>query len=233
MDPARRVPRKSHLSPSRECIEYSTLTRLRVERDAIPEVVRLARTSSQLSKVAFAKAVGTTRAAVDEYEKGARVPRVDSLLKILEPAGLELRINDGPASRDAPIGLSLASFAATIDTADPAWAWRTLISDFTANEFAPALGGERSTLLADEPPKTGSHKWDSFIASLGEHLAFHARIDPPAWIFAPGRAALDQYWWPVHGSLPSTRAAALGLSPAAFRRRGIAIDGRELPMIAP
>ena len=105
--------------------------------------------------------------------------------------------------------------------------------DFAGNEFAPALRHERPVLLEQEPPLTGSPEWDVFVAALAEHLAFHAAIDAPVWVFNDELKPLDRYWWPVHGSLASMRPAALALSPAGFKRRLIAIDGRELPTIAP
>lgn len=196
-------------------------------------MVRRARVSSQLSKVAFAEAAGTTRAAVDEYEKGLRMPRVDSLVTLLEPAGLYLMVEDRGAKAATEAGRTLASFVSAIDPGEPEWAWRTLISDFCANEFAPALGPERTALVAQEPARTSSPQWDSFVGALAEHLSFHAQIDQPSWVFGARRGAVDQWWWPVHGTLPSMRSASLALSPAAFRRRRIAVDGRELPVIAP
>jgi len=67
-------------------------------------------------------------------------------------------------------------------------------------------------------------------SALAEHLAFHARLDRPAWIDA---TRLTTAWWPVHGELPSTRASARSHSPASFAQRLIFIDGRDVPRIRP
>lgn len=208
-------------------------TTRRVDASSLPELVRRARIRSRLSKVAFAKAARTSRAAVHEYENGLRIPRVDSLVKILEPAGLQLQVALSDTDLAHGAGTPLSAFVASLDPADPQWTWRSLISDFVANEFVPSLGAEREALVTDEPVYTRSRQWDAFVAALTEHLCFHAAIETPPWVFGPERGALEEFWWPVHADLPSMRAAAMGLSPAAFRRRGIAIDGRELPLVLP
>ena len=97
---------------------------MRVEAASLPDLVRLARTSSRLSKVGFAAATGLTRAAVDEYEKGTRVPRVDSLLRLLEPADLELHLSGIETRAPEVDGMDLAGFVAALDTDDPQWSWR-------------------------------------------------------------------------------------------------------------
>jgi len=206
---------------------------MRVVADSIGDVVRRARLESGLSKTDFANAAGTTRAAIDEYEKGLRIPRVDSLVRIVAPAGQQLHIEDVEPVVANVVGRSLASFGDSVDVDDSQWTWRTLIGDFVANEFAPALAAERAALVIDEPAGTDSSQWNTFLAALAEHLCFHAQIEAPAWVFSDGRALLDHWWWPVHGVLPSMRSAALAWSPAAFRRRRIAIDGRELAVIVP
>ena len=189
-----------------------------------------ARRHSGLSKSDFARAAGTSRAALDQIEKGQRVPRTDTLLRAIQAAGLRATVTLTPA--DGPVDAvgTLAQWSASVSPADPPWSWRWLIGDFVANEFVPARRAARVHALAEEPPPLSDHRWDVLLAGLAEHLSFHADIAAPAWTRRAG--AVEPLWWPVH-TLPSQRPAAMALSPAAFKRRGILVDGREIPRVIP
>jgi transcriptional regulator with XRE-family HTH domain len=196
----------------------------------IAQLIQQARRHSGLSKSAFARAAGTSRAALDQIEKGQRVPRTDTLFRAIRSAGLDATITlthvTGPPD---PIG-SLASACAHIDPAVVVWSWRWLVGDFVANEFVPASRAARALALAEEPPALPDPRWDVLVAGLAEHLAFHADLPAPPWTRKSTRRAVEPFWWPVH-TLPSQRPAALALSPAAFKRRGILVDGREIPRV--
>jgi len=58
-----------------------------------------ARHRSGLSQRALADRSGTSPAAIAFYESGARVPRIDVLLRILRAAGFDLRMRLEPADR--------------------------------------------------------------------------------------------------------------------------------------
>lgn len=135
---------------------------------------------------------------------------------------------DLDSEKHVPPGATLAE-AATRLTKDDALNWRGLVSDFVANDFVPAPAQVRSAMLAAPPPPSGSNRWDIFVCALAEHLAFHAEVDLPSWV--DHDRTVTPYWWPVHGALPSQRAAAMGHSPASFRSRGILVDGREFPIV--
>jgi len=204
-----------------------------VRSDDLAALVRRTRTASGLTKSAFATESGITRAALDQYEKGTRSPRVDTLTRMLSVTGDCIAVARVDSSDLPPGSQDLATFVASLDTEDPLWCWRSLVSDFVANEFIPSLRHQRAALLARSPGLTGSRRWDAFIAALAEHVCGHAAIDPPGWSSEPDRGPLGEFWWPVHGELPSTRAAARTHSPAAFARRCILIDGRELGTVVP
>lgn len=197
-------------------------------------LIRAARIRSGLSRRALAQAAGTSRAALDQIEKGERIPRIDTLNRIVGAAGftLELVVGDaGPQPSDHVTSLGQASVH--LDPYDPVWNWRWLISGFVAGEFVPASKTARACALADQPGSTDDPRWDTFLAALAEHLSFHAHLDAPSWTTRSRRKPLEPFWWPVHGDLPSQRSAALAFSPASFKARGILVDGREIPRITP
>ncbi len=205
--------------------------------DEARELIRRARTTSGLTKKDFARRVGTSRSAIDEYESGRRSPSIDTLRRILGRVGLDLHLHvaDGfPATYDSsePMSDDLASIVDLIDVDDPAWTWRLLTADFLANVFAPATAERRSVLIQREPAPTGSARDDAFVAAVAEHAALCAEIGVPAWVnHDERRLGAPPVWFPVHGDLASTRSAAMAFSPASFRRRCIQIDGRDLPRI--
>lgn len=193
-------------------------------------LVQTSRARSGLTKLAFARRVGTSRSALDEIEKGARVPRLDLAVRIAAAGDQELVLADqrSPTAR----GSTLADHARELDVDDPLWTWRWLTSDFVANVFAPARTDERVGLLAEPPSGSGHRRWDRFVEALAEHLAAHAAVAAPSWV-EHGVVDHGSFWWPVHGDRPSTRAAAMAHAPASFARRGILVDGRELPRVVP
>ena len=70
-------------------------------------VLRAARHRSGLSQRALAARAGTSHATLSAYESGAKVPRVDTLLRVLRAAGfaadvaLSVRADADPADRRA------------------------------------------------------------------------------------------------------------------------------------
>ncbi len=187
------------------------------------------RARSGMTKKAFAEQVGTSRMALDLIEKGRRVPSIDLANRIAEAGGLRLKLT--PAVT-ATTQASLADHAEGVDITDPVWTWRWLTGDFLSNHFVPGDSSDRAAMLLDPVAPTGDLRWDRFLQALAEHAATHARITTPRWVDLDPDPH-DAFWWPVHGSRPSTRAAALAHSPASFARRGILIDGRDLPRITP
>ncbi|MBI4883853.1 MAG: helix-turn-helix domain-containing protein [Actinobacteria bacterium] len=213
-----------------------------VKTDSAAELITRARLLSGMSKSAMAAAAGTSRAALDSYEGGERIPRFDTLVRALRSTGAELTMSLAVGNRDddddddddeddADDSTSLAAYAAALDLAAWRWTWRQLVSDFVANEFVPATARRRRRLLGPCPSPLADHRWDALLAALAEHLAFHAGIRAPLWTLDDERSRLHGFWWPVHGELPSTRSAALAHSPAAFKRRLILVDGREIPRV--
>ncbi len=71
------------------------------------ELIRRARHRAGLSQRQLAERAGTSHAAVAQYETGVKVPRADTLVRLLEAAGfapevrLQPRADRTPADREA------------------------------------------------------------------------------------------------------------------------------------
>src|SRR5947207_14294106 len=56
------------------------------------ELIREARRRSGLSQAELARRAGLTRSVLNAYERGRRQPGVDALARVLDSAGLDLRV---------------------------------------------------------------------------------------------------------------------------------------------
>lgn len=117
--------------------------------------------------------------------------------------------------------LTLRRTAARIGLGEDPWLCiREFLDDFyTADE------DQRGPMLEVSPDPLGDRRLDAYLAALAEHLAYHHRLDVPAWAMEPTRF-LEQWWFPT--GFKSLHAQALVQSPASFRRRGIFVDDTEL-----
>lgn len=70
----------------------------------VAHVLRTARRRSGLSARALAERAGTSHATVLAYESGRKVPRADTLLRLLRAAGFEPTIELGVPADTGPAG---------------------------------------------------------------------------------------------------------------------------------
>jgi len=144
-------------------------------------------------------------------------PHADTFLQLLDATGTTFTVVfPGPTIPAEPTA-TLAAAAGRM-TEDDALNWRSLVSDFAANDFVPATTRDRATMLQPAPALSSSARWSSFVSALAEHLAFHAEMPTPAWA-ASDDVAGESFWWPVHGEPPSQRATShmLALKARAAR----------------
>lgn len=137
-------------------------------------------------------------------------------------------LDDSTSTSSAPPALtsyrpmSLADLAEHLANADDdQLRWR-LVAEFLEEHRHEPIA-VRSMLLRDEPPPTGSERWDVFLAALAEHLAGRDDRGAAAWA---AKRRLDVFWFPFNTH--AARVDALVHSPASFRRRGIFIAPQEL-----
>jgi len=87
-------------------------------------IVKSARTRARLSKRELARRVGTSPAAIVEYESGRRSPTVDSLDEILRVCDFDLEFHLVPrkeAERLAECGRQLESILTLVDAIPHRW----------------------------------------------------------------------------------------------------------------
>ncbi|MGH9040322.1 MAG: helix-turn-helix domain-containing protein [Acidimicrobiia bacterium] len=65
-------------------------------------LIRMARRRAEMSQSALAQRASTSQAAISAYESGRRSPSVDTLTRILEAAGFELRMRLTPPDTHEP-----------------------------------------------------------------------------------------------------------------------------------
>lgn len=129
---------------------------------------------------------------------------------------------------DAGLLRPLASYAPDLAEGDDTWRLRLLLHEFGLT-WQAASTAERPRLIEAEPAPVDP-RWDAFLAAYAEHLAYHAGVQPPAWVFEPERY-LDQFWFPVTADLPALRVEALVHAPAHFEAHGVLLARRELQVV--
>ncbi len=186
------------------------------------DVLREVRRVTGLTQRALATAAGTTQSTIAAYESGRKQPTTGTLDRIVRAAGVEL---SWAVVRRTPYRpMTLADLAAALPSAETETERRLLTLEFL-QEFDGASADTRATLLAERPAGAGDPHWDALVGALAEHLAFHCGIAYPPWAEDADRF-LDEWWFPVNA--PAARAAAILHAPAAFARRGVFVERRDL-----
>lgn len=100
---------------------------------------------------------------------------------------------------------------------------RNFLDVFYATPNADALKTEPPR-LSESNPRFGQVE-DAYLAATAEWLAWKFNLQPPLWVFGPGRS-LRRPWFA--SSLASLRAILLLESPAAFRSRNLFVSENAL-----
>lgn len=191
------------------------------EVDAV-DVIREVRRVAGLTQHALATAARTTQSTIAAYESGRKQPTTGTLDRIVRAGGVEL---SWAVVRCTPYrAMTLADLAAALRAADDDLGRRLLTLEFV-QEFGGVQSEARHALLVQRPAPTGDARWDALVGALAEHLAFHHELAYPQWAEEPDRF-LDQWWFPI--DTPAARAAAIAHAPAAFARRGVFVERRDL-----
>ncbi len=117
--------------------------------------------------------------------------------------------------------MTLARLGTLVTGADDSVRWR-LVAEFL-EEYRWEPAETRSSLIEDEPIRTGDEHWDVFLAALAEHVAARDGHDGPVWA---GSRSLRRFWFPFEGR--AARVDAVVHAPASFRRRGVFVARQEL-----
>jgi len=181
-------------------------------------LVSSARKSSGLPVRRLAKDADVAGSTITRIQSGVVDPTLNTLERILNAAGFELRIEAVRPDIDRPARLA--------DLAD-AWTYRsgTVRVDWTRwRHFLDTLA-LHPELIPDaifaEPPPAGDPVIDALLAAVAEKLADDAGLPRPRWTaLAP---TLDQPYRPPRGrSLPGLAV------PPQLAARGLMIDTESL-----
>ena len=118
--------------------------------------------------------------------------------------------------------MTLADLAGRLTrTAEAKVRWKLVWEFLEEYRWEPAV--VQLPLLQEEPQPTGDERWDALLAALAEHLAAGHDAAPPPWAEL---RVLRRAWFPAE--LRIQRAEALVWAPAAFRKHGVYLSGRDL-----
>ena len=144
------------------------------------ELVRRTRAEAGLSVRALAAAAGVAASTVHRIEKSELEPTVDTLRRILQAAGMLLRI-----APELDYGASLVGLARSIreDIASNDCTWPIRKAAELVTRFRHADPEGRHRMITAEPPSTGDQRWDAFVAAVAEWLAVQHGLEAPAWVY--------------------------------------------------
>ncbi|MGH2744420.1 MAG: helix-turn-helix domain-containing protein [Thermoleophilaceae bacterium] len=185
-------------------------------------LVRRARAETGLSVRALAVAAGVAASTVHRIEKAELEPTVDLLRRILEAAGMHLRIEP-----ELDYAASLVGLARSIreDVASQNHTWPIRKTAELVTRFRHADPDKRHRMITAEPPSTGDQRWDAFVAAVAEWLAVQHGLETPGWAHNRNRY-LRRGWWIT--PMASMRAWEYAGSPASFKNRGVYVHRESL-----
>jgi transcriptional regulator with XRE-family HTH domain len=179
------------------------------------ELVRQARIETGLTVRALAAAAGVAASTVHRIEKAEIEPTVDTLRRILEAAGMHLRIGQELDYAASLVGLA-RSIHQDIAQGDRTWPVRKAAE--LVKRFRGVDDATRHRMIAAEPPGTGDSRWDAFVAALAEWLAVQSGLATPAWATKRDRYLREGWWITPMASMQAWEYAG---SPASFQNRGV------------
>jgi transcriptional regulator with XRE-family HTH domain len=181
----------------------------------VADLVRQTRAEAGLSVRALAEAAGVAASTVHRIERGELQPTVQTLRRIVEAAGMLLRVEPQLDYSVSIVGLA-RSIRADLARGDQTWPVRKAAE--LAGRFRRADPDTQRRMIAAEPPETGDPRWDAFLAALAEWLAVRADLPTPSWAL-DGDRYLRRGWWVT--PMTSMRAWEYAGSPAAFQSHGV------------
>lgn len=165
---------------------------------------------------------GNPAANISAIETGRRVPRVDTLDRILRASGARLGVV--PTVRAGALEAS-ADIRRALGEGDRRRAFRAwlALNDALAAETAV----NRVVLSAFPPEPTGDELYDAAIAALVEHRLLEASAPLPDWVTAAPRLRESR----LLTDSPYVTESELGAVPTSFARRGVLIDELSLQSV--
>ncbi len=181
-----------------------------------------ARQSRGVSQSSLAHSSGHFAANISAIESGRRVPRVDTLDRLLRATGARLTIS--PTLRVTALEVA-AEIRVALKVGDTSGAFRAWLAfnDDLANETPT----NRVVITAFAPATTGDPVYDAAIAALVEYRLAEVTAPLPGWLASAPVIAEPT----VLTDSRYITADDLGVVPEPFRRRGVLIDVDSLQSV--
>ncbi len=192
--------------------------RIRLHTMDVGRLVTSAKRSSGLPVRGLAAAAHVSGSTITRIQSGAIDPTVQTLEKILDAAGFELRLE--AVRRGSPRRAHLADLADAWTAGEGRfrldWTrWRAFLDQLALH---PELTPEAIYLT---PPPSGEPIIDALLAAVAEKLADDAGLPRPAW--TEQAPALDAPYQP-----PVARRAGTQDIPEQLAKRGLMIGANSL-----
>ncbi len=144
------------------------------------ELVRAARTGAGLSVRSLADAAGVAASTVHRIEKAELHPTVDTLRRILETAGVRLRLEPQPDHAVSLVGLARSIRADVVGTGtDGDWTWSVRRAAELVSRFRAADGATRHRMITAEPRppghRSGTRSWPRWPSGWPSRRACRCR----------------------------------------------------------
>jgi transcriptional regulator with XRE-family HTH domain len=183
-------------------------------------LLRSSRIASGISQGVLAARAKTSQPEISTYERGKRIPTVDTLERLLRQTGHRIIAVPG-AGTDAAETADRIAIALADSTGDSALRAFLDYSD----SLARATGVDRVVLGIAEPRPTGSQDWDAALAALVDYWFNKSRLPKPTWINSPTRTLAQ----PASPQLtPYDLEPERANVPVEFLRRNVLIERSTL-----
>jgi transcriptional regulator with XRE-family HTH domain len=181
-------------------------------------LIRTARYAAGITQVELAARAGTTQPAVAAYESGARRPNLATLSRLLDGCEHDVELLARPRVRRGAASLAELSPLISEDLSGDRESDAVRLLFGFADDFRGSSRPGRIVLIDQEPPPTGSARFDAALAGIAELFAAEAGIAAPGWVNGSGRFV--EPWWFV-SSRQAFDAYTLANTPALLARHGV------------
>lgn len=186
--------------------------------------MRERRRRSGLTLAQVSRASGTAESNVSAYERGTKVPRQRTIIRILAT------VDAGTSSVVHERRLLTFPAAAAAVRRGVKQGWSTadllrLVRQVRSDSRWLVTDADRAAFFA-EPSTTGDQRWDAMLAANAENLALESGLPVPPWTAGH---ALPTFWFV--GSTPSLHAYAFSRTPISMQVRGVMVDPADLDAV--
>ena len=162
-------------------------------------------------------------ATLSRIAQGRRIPTLNTIDQALRATRHQLITIPTRGATAVSTGAAIRSF---IDTGRSQDALRAFIQ--YNDDLAREEGALRVALTIGEPAPTGALRWDAALAALADHHLSRDSLPKSSWIDDPSRRLAEE--WVFDGTEYSAEHDR-GVTPRAFRERGIVLNPDELASI--